>query len=359
MRNCDIPSAPCFVLGILCGPGGSDSVVLRGKPAPLRRSTRRKLAGRTQQLFLKRRRTISTTWTMACPCPAEEVQGRNMWLVWTGGNDRFWDKVTKDSLATFDLLKIVTSHPSQAYCDGKHCDRDSRWHWLGAINEPCFEKPTAPDPQRFGLWLDVRGARTVCRIRSRTRKLSRREDRRARNNILRRLETAGRLLFRLRNRHRRLAAVSQPGFRPGSKGQMGSREVLHRPELLQRSQARSALSRRHGVRILPCRPEPNSPAGRPGSIRNGPISTRPSAANIFGWTVFSSTPPTQELPLSADAFLSARHDGHLAGLDRLHQQSAHDERGLSAGPRLAEAQLWGKETLKGAELNNRQLPRHL
>ena len=86
----------------------------------------------------------------------EEVQGRNMWLVWTGGNDRFWDKVTGNSLGTFDLLKIVTSHPSQTYCYGKHCDRDSRWEWLGAINEPCFEKPTAPDPKRFGLWLDVR-----------------------------------------------------------------------------------------------------------------------------------------------------------------------------------------------------------
>jgi hypothetical protein len=22
---------------------------------------------------------------------ADEVKGRNMWLVWTGGNDRFWD----------------------------------------------------------------------------------------------------------------------------------------------------------------------------------------------------------------------------------------------------------------------------
>ena len=86
----------------------------------------------------------------------EEVQGRNMWLVWTGGNDRLWDKITGNSFGTFDLLKIVTSHPSQAYCDGKRCDRDSRWEWLGALNEPCFEKPTAPDPKRFGLWLDVR-----------------------------------------------------------------------------------------------------------------------------------------------------------------------------------------------------------
>jgi hypothetical protein len=88
----------------------------------------------------------------------DEVKGRNMWIVWTGGNDRFWDRVTQNSMATFDLLKIVTSHPSQTYCDGQRCDRDSRWRWLGAINEPCFEKPTGSDSKRFGLWLDQRGA---------------------------------------------------------------------------------------------------------------------------------------------------------------------------------------------------------
>ena len=85
----------------------------------------------------------------------EEIKGRNMWLLWTGGNDRLWNKFPGPSFGTFDLLKVVTSHPSQTYCDGK-CDRDSRWHWLGAVNEPCFEKPTGPDPERFDLWLDVR-----------------------------------------------------------------------------------------------------------------------------------------------------------------------------------------------------------
>ena len=80
-----------------------------------------------------------------------------MWLVWTGGNDRFWDRMTKDSLGSLDLLKIVTSHPSQTYCGDERCDRDLRWRWLGAVNEPCFKKPIGPDPKRFGLWLDGRG----------------------------------------------------------------------------------------------------------------------------------------------------------------------------------------------------------
>ena len=91
----------------------------------------------------------------------EEIKGRNMWIVWTGGNDRQWDKLTGSTLGNHDLLKIVTSHPSQTYCPeyGKeygNCDRDSRWRWLGAVNEPCFDKPAGPDPERFGLWLDQR-----------------------------------------------------------------------------------------------------------------------------------------------------------------------------------------------------------
>ncbi|MCI0598978.1 MAG: hypothetical protein L0Y60_05585, partial [Beijerinckiaceae bacterium] len=92
----------------------------------------------------------------------DEIKGRNMWLVWTGGNDRQWDTLTtSNTLGRHDLLKVLTSHPSQDYCanygeEKGQCDRDSRWKWLGAINEPCFEKPTGPDPDRFGLWLDVR-----------------------------------------------------------------------------------------------------------------------------------------------------------------------------------------------------------
>jgi hypothetical protein len=97
------------------------------------------------------------------PLNTEETRGRNMWILWTGGNDRFWDKITEPSLGTFDLLKIVSSHPLLKY------NRDSRWRWLGAVNEPCFDKPTGPDRERFGLWLDVR--RKDCRpILSRTRK---------------------------------------------------------------------------------------------------------------------------------------------------------------------------------------------
>jgi hypothetical protein len=85
----------------------------------------------------------------------EEVQGRNTWIVWTGGNDRFWDRISVDSFGLFDLLKIVSSHPDKSV---EHLKRDTRWRYLGLVNEPCFEKPTGPDPKRYGLWLDRRRA---------------------------------------------------------------------------------------------------------------------------------------------------------------------------------------------------------
>ena len=81
----------------------------------------------------------------------QEVTGRNMWLVWSGGNDRFWTGMTDYTFGAFDLLKIISSHPSQGY------SRTNRWDHFGLVNEPCFENAPGPDKSHRGLWLDVRG----------------------------------------------------------------------------------------------------------------------------------------------------------------------------------------------------------
>ena len=52
----------------------------------------------------------------------DPVLGRNMWLVWSGGNDRFWDKMTSYTFGAFDLLKIL------AYDPNKPIDRAERWN---------------------------------------------------------------------------------------------------------------------------------------------------------------------------------------------------------------------------------------
>ena len=81
--------------------------------------------------------------------PAERT-GRIMWLVWTGGNDHFWDDMVKPTFGTFDLLKIVAAPPNTGN------GRPNRWENLGVVNEPCFRARKTRDPNRFGLWLDER-----------------------------------------------------------------------------------------------------------------------------------------------------------------------------------------------------------
>jgi hypothetical protein len=84
------------------------------------------------------------------PLTKEQIQGRNMWIVWTGGNDRLWDVLSRESFGSLDFIKTLSSHPTLPY------SRDTRWTFLGLVNEPCFTKATGPDPNRYGLWLDVR-----------------------------------------------------------------------------------------------------------------------------------------------------------------------------------------------------------
>src|SRR6266498_4479144 len=109
-------------------------------------------AGRTVASFPAAEEDYFHDMDGGLPLSREEIQGRNTWMVWTGGNDRFWDSITINSFGNFDLLKIVSSHASLKF------SRDNRWNYLGLANEPCFEKPTGPDPQRYGLWLDKRSA---------------------------------------------------------------------------------------------------------------------------------------------------------------------------------------------------------
>jgi len=88
----------------------------------------------------------------AIPLTPQEVKGRNSWIVWTGGNDRFWDTISASSFGALDFLKTLSSHPSLKF------SRDNRWYYLGLVNEPGFEKATGPDPDRYGLWFDKRSA---------------------------------------------------------------------------------------------------------------------------------------------------------------------------------------------------------
>lgn len=85
----------------------------------------------------------------------EEVMGRNTWMIWTAGNQAFWDYIANNSFGALDLLKIVSSYPYESG-DRIHYSRDNRFEYFGLINEPGFEKAT--EPGEYGLWLDQRVA---------------------------------------------------------------------------------------------------------------------------------------------------------------------------------------------------------
>ncbi len=109
-----------------------------------------RLAGRSAASFPAADEDYFHDMDGAISLTPDEVKGRNMWIVWTGGDDKLWDTLTVTSVGTVDLLKTISSYP------GLKNSRDNRWNYLGLVNEPCFKKATGPDPNRFGLWLDQR-----------------------------------------------------------------------------------------------------------------------------------------------------------------------------------------------------------
>lgn len=140
MRVPTIPAALCLALLTACRPTPQSGSVL----------DEARTAGRTAASFPQAGEDYFHDMDGGLALTPQQIEGRNMWLVWTGGNDRFWNQLTQYTFGAFDLLKTISSHPSLGY------SRTNRWTYLGLVNEPCFQKPTGPDPARHGLWLDVR-----------------------------------------------------------------------------------------------------------------------------------------------------------------------------------------------------------
>jgi hypothetical protein len=92
------------------------------------------------------------------PLTPAQVVGRNNWIVWTAGNDHLWDVLAEKSAGSFDLLKTISSYQYPQGSRLPQYGRHNRWRWLGLVNEPCFEEAKGPDKDRWGLWLDERRA---------------------------------------------------------------------------------------------------------------------------------------------------------------------------------------------------------
>jgi len=71
-----------------------------------------------------------------------EIRGRNTWILWTGGNEAFWDWLANHSYGYVDLLKLVDFNPQRPW---------ARFEQGGLIVEPNTRAPLTPD--RFGLYI--------------------------------------------------------------------------------------------------------------------------------------------------------------------------------------------------------------
>ena len=75
----------------------------------------------------------------------DEIKGRNTWILWSAGNQVFWDRIAREGYGIVDLLKTLDSRK-----------RPRRFAEMGLINEPGFQAATKAD--QYGLWLDERVA---------------------------------------------------------------------------------------------------------------------------------------------------------------------------------------------------------
>lgn len=71
----------------------------------------------------------------------DEIKGRNSWMLWTGGNERFWNLMAQEGYGTIDFLKLIDSR-----------ERGSRFARLGLVNEPGYR--SNPKPDEHGVFLD-------------------------------------------------------------------------------------------------------------------------------------------------------------------------------------------------------------
>ena len=74
----------------------------------------------------------------------DEIKGRNMWVLWCGGNEVFWDYLAGHSYGFMDLLKLCDFGPEDKL-GGK------RWGPAGLTIEPGTKVPDKPD--EFGLYI--------------------------------------------------------------------------------------------------------------------------------------------------------------------------------------------------------------
>jgi hypothetical protein len=272
----------------------------------------------------------------------DEIKGRNTWIVWTGGNDRFWDSIGSAVFGSLDFLKTLSSYP------GLKFSRDNRWNYLGLVNEPCLEKATGPDPNRFGLWLDKR--RTDCGPDPF-------ENEKKYPGIA--IGARGKdipvgSLYGYASGVVGLRLFPNPAFDEAAAKKWDPKRFYDDPKYyLSKNLVRPY---RVGMSCAFCHvgPNPLKPPQDPENPKWENLSSNVGAQyfwidRIFGWDADASSFVFQILHTSRPGSL----DTSLVSTDNI-----NNPRTMNAvyylGPRLQEAKRWGRETLAGGNLNNKQ-----
>jgi hypothetical protein len=68
---------------------------------------------------------------------AEEIKGRNAWVLWTGGNEAFWDWLARHGYGSVDIMKLADSR-----------ERGKRFAKAGLISEPGMRPPTPQETEQ-------------------------------------------------------------------------------------------------------------------------------------------------------------------------------------------------------------------
>lgn len=72
-----------------------------------------------------------------------EIKGRNAWMLWTGGNELFWDWLSKNGYGSVDFLRLIGT------------PREGRFDSVGLINEPGMRPPAKEETAAtYGIRFD-------------------------------------------------------------------------------------------------------------------------------------------------------------------------------------------------------------
>ncbi|HEX3718398.1 MAG TPA: hypothetical protein VH595_10565 [Verrucomicrobiae bacterium] len=122
-------AAICTLAGIFCG-------CKQNQPLPVDDA-----GGRAPRDFPELAVDVFKPMDGGIDLSADEIKGRNTWDLWTGGDEQFWERMSRQSYGLIDLLKTIDSRK-----------RGKRFTEFGVINEPGFKQASKPDEN--GVWID-------------------------------------------------------------------------------------------------------------------------------------------------------------------------------------------------------------